>query len=92
MSTLRTYREEVLKALTLALDSCIECSEEFDDIQGTEAKMFEAELTFTFQGHTRTVKARPALDFTKPVDEQLTRHARFVDEKTGQPINNPPVS
>jgi hypothetical protein len=90
VSTLRAHREDILKALTLSLDSCIECSEEFDDIRGTESKAFEAELTFTFQGHTRTVKARPALDLTQPVEPQLTRHARFVNEKTGQLLEDPP--
>ena len=68
---LRNHRDDILQALTLALDACLDASERYEPLAQTEPLHFVASLNFAFTGTTERIVSAPALDFTRPLAPQL---------------------
>ena len=65
---LRDQRENIIRVLAIALDSCIKSIEERGDPSPVH---FEGEIKFLFAGEKDALCSRPALDFTKDIEPQL---------------------
>lgn len=78
MTTLREHRDNILKILTLALDNCIETSEDrpdqldFDRVTGL-LRCFGK----TTSGETVEVASVPVLKLNEPLDDQFSKDSVF---------------
>lgn len=82
--SLKTHRAEILQVLTQALDSCIAASEEHAEISASSPVRFRADIIFSFDRTTATVRSAPELDFTRDLAPQLESKAVPIQRKTDE--------
>jgi hypothetical protein len=79
--SLKAHRAEILQALTQALDSCIAASEDHTEISTASPVRFRADIIFSFDRTTATVRSAPELDFTRDLAPQLESKAAPIQQK-----------
>jgi hypothetical protein len=79
--SLKAHRAEILQAMTQALDSCIAVSEDHAEISASSPVRFRADIIFSFDRTTATVRSAPELDFTGDLAPQLESKALQLEKK-----------
>lgn len=74
--TLREHREDIIRAFTLSLDSCIMQAEDRGNPQPTR---FETETKVQFEGIPEFLVSHPILDLTQPIEPQLETKAKQIE-------------
>ena len=70
--SLREFRDSMIAKLIISVDACIAQQEK--DMPGVQPTSFVSEVRMNFEAENSLVWSCPKLDFTQPLDTQLTRH------------------